>query len=130
LWQVAAPARSGILIRRSQVQVLSAHEKAQVTRHMWRRLRRRVSDLPRAGHANRARICQDSCHKPQISSGVSAPRGGLSLKLAKRCANGNRIVVEGSTAYVARLFELVSAEQFPEVVIRDGRSQEASASVD
>ena len=52
------------------------------------------------------------------------------LKLAKRCANGNRIVVEGSTAYVARLFELISAEQFPDVVIRDGPSQEASARVD
>ena len=39
---------------------------------------RSAPHLPRAGHANRARICQYSCHKPQISSGVSAPRGKLS----------------------------------------------------
>jgi hypothetical protein len=44
--------------------------------------------------------------------------------------HGNRIVVEGSTAYVARLFELVSAERFPDVVIREGRSRDASARVD
>lgn len=39
---------SGLIIRRSQVQVLPAPRgKPQVTRHMWRRPRRRVSDLPR-----------------------------------------------------------------------------------
>jgi hypothetical protein len=40
--------RIKLIIRRSQVQVLPAPPgKAQVTRHMWRRLRRRVSNLPR-----------------------------------------------------------------------------------
>ena len=52
------------------------------------------------------------------------------MRLADRCANGHRIVVEGPTARVARLFELVGAESYPNVVIRNGRSQEASSKVD
>jgi anti-anti-sigma factor len=52
------------------------------------------------------------------------------VRLADRCASGHRIVVEGPTAQVARLFELVGAESYPNVVIRNGRSQEASSKVD
>lgn len=48
------------------------------------------------------------------------------LELAKRCAGGNRIVVEGSTAYVARLFELVSANSLPN--LPSVPSQKASSS--
>jgi anti-anti-sigma factor len=51
-------------------------------------------------------------------------------RLADRCANGHRIVVEAPTARVAKLFELVGAESFPNVEIRNGRSQEALSKVD
>ena len=52
------------------------------------------------------------------------------VRLADRCANGHRVVVEAPTARVAKLFELVGAESYPNVEIRNGRSQEASSKVD
>ena len=51
-------------------------------------------------------------------------------RLADRCANGHRVVVEGPTARVAKLFELVGAESHPNVEIRNGRSQVGSSKVD
>jgi anti-anti-sigma factor len=51
-------------------------------------------------------------------------------RLADQCVNGDRIVVEGLTPRVARLFELVATQSFPNVVIRNGQSQEASSKVD